>query len=162
MKGLLFGTTLSAMALGINGAWALDMQPGEWQLESPEVRIVDKTTGKLFKQEKLSAPPKRVCYTTSKVEQMQVIQKGTQLPVQGCTGSVSENNNMEMAIDSRCPTQDGSEIHTLVKYTKVSDKEFIFQPSMENTSPGKGKNVTMTFKQTFVGKKCSDQAAIQK
>lgn len=161
MKGLLFGTVLSVMTLGINGAWALEMQPGEWQLEMPVLRVIDPATGKIVKEDKLDEPSKRVCYTESKVKLMQTLKKGTKLPVEGCNALVSENSDTEISMDSRCPTTDGAEIHTLVKYIKVSDKELTLQTSMQNTKPGKAKNIQVSYKQTFVSSQCSDKAVIE-
>lgn len=162
MKGLLFGTVLSVMPLGINGAWALEIQPGEWLLEMPVFRIMDPATGKVVKEVKPDKPLKRVCYTESKAKQMQTLKKGTKLPVKGCNALVTENNDTEISIDSRCPTADGAEFHSLVQFIKVSDKELTFQTSMQNTEPGKAKNIQVTFKQTFVSSQCSDKAVIEK
>lgn len=162
MKGLLFGAALSVLALGTNGAWALEMLPGEWQLGSPMVRIVDKTTGTLIFEEQSNEPPKLSCFTPQRIEELKTLKTGTQISSKNCSTVVTENDNAALTMESHCPVNDNSEGYILVKYRKVSDDEITFSTSVENHSKENIYNGTVTYKQTFISKNCSDKATIAK
>ncbi|MEA7938203.1 DUF3617 family protein, partial [Salmonella enterica subsp. enterica serovar Virginia] len=63
MKRLLSAIVFPAMFISISNVYALDIQPGEWKMESIEMRTINPDTKEVLMDEKNSGIATLMCYT---------------------------------------------------------------------------------------------------
>lgn len=119
-----------------HSAFALDIQPGEWIMDS-------------------KGKPKSVCYTQKEVEQLKSAKPGSKMTVDGCSIEIKENTAERHIADTVCATPK-AKVHVVIEQKKLSETEISMK--MDINATGKDGRVVKNsteFVQTFVGSKCS-------
>lgn len=121
---------------GSHSAMALDIQPGEWVMESQGTAI-------------------HMCYTEKMAEDSKKIAKGFETTAEGCTTKFTESTDTLLVNETTCDKPD-SKMHTVVETKKISDTEFHMTMKMDLENGGQKMSTSSETVQKFVGKECSE------
>lgn len=144
MKYFKLAAIFTVAMAGSHSAMALDIQPGEWVMESQGTAI-------------------HLCYTEKMAADSKKIAKGFETTADGCTTKFTESTDTLLVNETTCDKPE-AKMHTVVETKKISDTEFHLTMKMDMDNNGQKMSTSSETVQKFVGKACSEasQGKVQK
>lgn len=155
MKRLLSAIVLPALLINTGYVYAIDIQPGEWKVESTEMHVVDLVTKQVLIDQKNTGKTMPLCYTPKMSADSKNMKKGFTATEDGCTTKFVESSDTKLVSETTCD-KPNLKTHAVVDTTRTSDTEFLITMKMDMDSKDRKMSTTSKSKQTFISPTCSE------